>query len=542
MSELSVKKDSLYTLETVEVNMSAVTCMSWVKRGVAKQQPDRVKLTADELKELIKTQEQRLRNLGVEDVSDDEDDTGAAAAAVTPGKKRKHDHSSGSKKKTDPDFDDIIDKYGLDDYEDDDKGQDEIAQNSMSDVAFYSNLADDPYVQDEDSDEEELEIRKDDNVVAIGRVKGNYCILEAHVYNESDSALFCHHDILLPSFPLALEWIDYDPSDPDTISNLVAMGTMEPDIEIWDLDVIDSLEPACVLRGVPKKAKMKKKKGSVLGHSDAVLDLSWNPHRRKVLASASADFTIGLWDLENGTMVTSITKHEEKVQTLKWHPVEAETLLSGSFDHTMKVYDCRGANDNFKNWSVDGEVERVIWNHHNPFYFFASTDNGSLYMCDVRKDEVVAEVKAHSAAITGLCLSSSLNCLVTVSADKSLKAWDVQKGSVELITEKKMKMGELHSAAMSPDSQLVVAVGGETDFRVVNLARNEDVAKHYGLNKDTQDKEKDDEVVLDAGLDTDEEEMEASSIKQTKKVTKPSLDDAPKKKKKKNKKKQKPVK
>ena len=42
--------------------------------------------------------------------------------------------------------------------------------------------------------------------------------------------------------------------------NFVAMGTMEPDIGIWDLDVVDSLEPAVVLRGEKPQLKKKKKK------------------------------------------------------------------------------------------------------------------------------------------------------------------------------------------------------------------------------------------------------------------------------------------
>ena len=34
------------------------------------------------------------------------------------------------------------------------------------------------------------------------------CIIS--VYNEELSNLYVHHDILLPSFPLAVEWLDYD--------------------------------------------------------------------------------------------------------------------------------------------------------------------------------------------------------------------------------------------------------------------------------------------------------------------------------------------
>jgi hypothetical protein len=50
---------------------------------------------------------------------------------------------------------------------------------------------------------------------------------------------------------------------------------MEPVIQVWDLDVVDCLEP-CVKLG-ERVSKKKKRSGAVpVGHSDAVLDLAWN--------------------------------------------------------------------------------------------------------------------------------------------------------------------------------------------------------------------------------------------------------------------------
>lgn len=116
-------------------------------------------------------------------------------------------------------------------------------------------------------------------------------------------------------------------------------------------------------------------------------------------------------------------------------------------------------------------------------------------------------MQAHKAAVTGLCQSSSINnCIVTVSTDKMMKVWDLQGGKLVSVTQKNLKMGELHSAAMSPDS-LAVAIGGETDLRVVNLNRNDDVAKHFNLTAGAAAAE---DLAPDAGLGTDDEENDAA--------------------------------
>lgn len=36
-------------------------------------------------------------------------------------------------------------------------------------------------------------------------------------------------------------------------------------------------------------------------------------------------------------------------------------------ERAVRVFDCRSKN--YKAWAMPGEVERVIWNHYNPFCF-----------------------------------------------------------------------------------------------------------------------------------------------------------------------------
>ena len=46
--------------------------------------------------------------------------------------------------------------------------------------------------------------RGTDNLIIAGHVEGDSATLDVYVYNDVEDALYVHHDIILPSLPLAL--------------------------------------------------------------------------------------------------------------------------------------------------------------------------------------------------------------------------------------------------------------------------------------------------------------------------------------------------
>jgi len=101
----------------------------------------------------------------------------------------------------------------------------------------------------EESEEEkdEYKILKDDNLFIAGKIEEEFAALEVYVYEKHSGNLFVHHDIMLSSFPLALEWLPVEPSsfegDQASVGNYAIVGTFYPDIEIWPLDTLDAIEP-----------------------------------------------------------------------------------------------------------------------------------------------------------------------------------------------------------------------------------------------------------------------------------------------------------
>ena len=115
--------------------------------------------------------------------------------------------------------------------------------------------------------------------------------------------------------------------------NYIAVGSMEGAIELFDVDLVDQMEPMHTFGKTEKKKKKKSKTGkkssqkSGEGHDAAVLDLAWNKLVRQIIASSSADATVALWDLSQMKMALHLDKlHEKQVGKCG----ERERMLSTS--------------------------------------------------------------------------------------------------------------------------------------------------------------------------------------------------------------------
>jgi periodic tryptophan protein 1 len=163
----------------------------------------------------------------------------------------------------------------------------------------------------------------------------DFATLEVHVYDQMTGNLYVHHDIPLPSFPLCLAHGQV--SSGGTTGNFCAVGTFSPGIEIWNLDVLNALEPSCILGGddtttaddIMMMQMRKGNKGSQKiesetslrpgSHTDAVMALSWNNIHKQALASGSADRTVKLWDITQAgdsdatCNVSTFRHHRDKV-------------------------------------------------------------------------------------------------------------------------------------------------------------------------------------------------------------------------------------
>ncbi|OAQ89210.1 actin-binding protein [Purpureocillium lilacinum] len=132
------------------------------------------------------------------------------------------------------------------------------------------------------------------------------------------------------------------------------------------------------------------------GHTAAVLDTDWSPFNDRIVASASEDGKVFLWEVPNDftlytdaeeivdvAPVSKLGGHSRKVGQVLFNPAAENVLASASGDFTVKIWD-------------------------------ASTGQSPLTL-------------RHGDIVQSLSWSAAGNMLVTTSRDKKIRVWDVRQ-------------------------------------------------------------------------------------------------------------------
>ena len=442
------------------------------------------------------------------------------------------------------DADDDLREYDLEHYSSDEEKDTRTLSKigNAKALAYHDSNAEDPYLagdnREEDEEREELQILNTDNMILAARVEDEVAHLEIYVYEDEMDNLYVHHDIMLPAIPLCVEWLDIPAGktqagqsvDQSSKGNYVAVGTFEPDIELWDLDTVDSMYPNAILgqggeeemvaeTGKKKKKKKKSKKANDSYHVDAVLSLAANQNHRTLLASSSADKTIKLWDLSTTKCAKSYAHHTDKICSIEWSARQTTVLLSGSYDRTVVVADMRAPDAIVPRWGVESDVESVRWDPHDSNYFFVATESGMLHYHDLRqapsslaKSKPVWKLQAHDEAVSAFDINPTVpGYLVTGSSDKQVKLWNSQASGPSMVVSRNLGVGRVFSANFGPDPDVafrLAAAGSKGSVQIWDTSTNGAVRRTFASRMQPSDAPIMEKLV---GLKDDDDESDSGS-------------------------------
>ena len=306
------------------------------------------------------------------------------------------------------------------------------------------------FADDSGDDEEDYRIKSTDCILLAAKIEEESSSFEVYIYEEEKFNLYVHHEVMLNAFPVALEWLccDFSKAEEDSFlkGNFAIVGLMNSGIEIWNLDILESVEPYFTVD--PKEA-----------HKDSITNLAMHSSRANVLASSGADKTVKFWDLQQVKLVATFSKLNEVPQNIIWDLNNEALIHTYSSDNVIRTIDARGPKESSK-LKVNFSIENFAISPVNPELMFISCEDGFIRTVDMKMNKIRNDlaVQAHTEAVTSIVCNKA-GQIVSNSLDGNASVFDVR--NLNKLATQETDCKRLFGSSIHPDSDKLFACGSE---------------------------------------------------------------------------------
>ncbi len=232
----------------------------------------------------------------------------------------------------------------------------------------------------------------------------------------ADSSFNTHPTLNLGPFPERI--IDLSCTRAMSGVTYLAAASHDGNVRVWQLHTIPG--------GITATQAL-----TLSGHSDAVNAVAFSP-TEPLLASASADRTIRLWDLRTGAEVLTLVGHSAQVTRLAFSP-DGAWLFSGSRDSSVRVWDINARNSRSIHM-LTGPRSLVMSLAVSPNgkYVAAGAGDNSLRIWDLDfpARHQISTLTGGKDIMRGVAYSPDGSKLVANDNQGMLRVWDAQQGHV----------------------------------------------------------------------------------------------------------------
>ncbi|MHA1228508.1 MAG: hypothetical protein ACTSPV_17405 [Candidatus Hodarchaeales archaeon] len=212
---------------------------------------------------------------------------------------------------------------------------------------------------------------------------------------------------------------------------------------------------------------------NLTGHKDSVYCVAWHP-TRTILASGSYDKTIILWNYTSGEIIHNFTGHTASIWALEFN-FDGSLLASGSSDNSVRIWDINNLTSKY-NLTAHNETVRTVTFGPNGIILASGSYDGSIILWNTTSGQKISTIITQPDAI--LTLDFYKNELLSGDQGNNIKFWEIENPGVQSsplisfsswVRSVKVHPGGYFVAAGLDDSRIAI-IDRNTSLIVKNLA------------------------------------------------------------------------